>query len=1214
MSEEVNDEGYLRNYLLGELPEAAQQTLEDRLMTETELFDLLQVVEDELVDEYLSGAFSAGERSKFESLFLSTPERRRKLSFAMALKRYVTTERTRKGRQLLSAKNSSRGIVHSSASWGQALSGPYFRLGAVALVVLCLGLGIWRIFLNEPKVRSGIASLREAYRDQRPTEARITEWNYAPSPPITRGGEPERFDYVARDRAAALIHQEVEQSPSAKSFHDLGRFYLANHEFDKAIEQFDKALSLDQRDARIESDLGAALMEKGKAERRRAELLGDKSSESLEGFARSLEHLSKAIELDKSLLAPVFNRALLYQYMALPNKAEEDWRTYLERDLDSKWAAEARENLRMLGEQKQKKSEIRERTINDFIDAQARGDSDKAWDTFRRSRTRTSNLLVESLLKDYILFRGQGRVDDADERLRLLSYAGRLESNRVGDRHTYDQARFYGAVPANLHEKVVKAHGLIALGQERANQSKLDEALVNYSEAKEIFEHLGGGSEAAYLSYKIGLCYLRKAEIPKGLSLLRQLAERCELAGYKCLLARVHNSLADAHESLSEYSISIDHCVESLELCKQIEDISGEARGLVQFAILYQGLGDHRRSLNYLQRCLDVAKAEALDPTQLWVIYDVSAEVCTSLNLYAAGLSYQEEAMVVAREMGVPLNLSRCYSHLGVIYGRLNNPEEAIRNAHAAYTIGEELSDESVGKDMMAVAALKLAHFYRQAGDYDQANSFYDKNLELYDELNVQAERYEAHKGKLYCYLAQGQDALAEAELKITLKLIEDYRSKIVEDNNRNEFFDSEQDLYDLAIDFAYSKKDDPLTAFDYSEASRARSLLDLDNPGSSVIVRADAPDLRLPFVSQPLKLAEIQQQMPGDVQIIQYAVVARKIIIWVVSKAGVATAAQNIDTNEVVEKVDAYRQAVVQRSVGNGSRQAKELYDHLIRPVESSLNKKKLICIVPDKALNYIPFEALVSSASGNYLAQDFVVETCPSSTIFVRCSKTAGKKGGTRTERILSIGAPSFDTNMFSKLDELPSSATEAKEIADLYSPALVLTGDKVRESEVKAEIPKSDVVHLATHFVADEGSPLLSKLLLTKEEFGPGEGQKSDGLLQAYEIYAMRLPRTRLVVLSACQTGIEHSYKGEGAIGIARSFIKAGAPLVVASVWPVETQATLELMIKFHRFRKLTDLSTAEALRRAQLEMINHPDRRLRQPYYWAGFVLIGGYASF
>ena len=80
------------------------------------------------------------------------------------------------------------------------------------------------------------------------------------------------------------------------------------------------------------------------------------------------------------------------------------------------------------------------------------------------------------------------------------------------------------------------------------------------------------------------------------------------------------------------------------------------------------------------------------------------------------------------------------------------------------------------------------------------------------------------------------------------------------------------------------------------------------------------------------------------------------------------------------------------------------------------------------------------------------------------------------------------------------------------------------------------------------------------------------------------------------------------------MARPFLAAGVPLVVASLWPVESEATTRLMINFHRLRKEQELPVAKALQKAQLEMLQDTDSRLHNPYYWAPFVLIGGYADF
>ena len=150
----------------------------------------------------------------------------------------------------------------------------------------------------------------------------------------------------------------------------------------------------------------------------------------------------------------------------------------------------------------------------------------------------------------------------------------------------------------------------------------------------------------------------------------------------------------------------------------------------------------------------------------------------------------------------------------------------------------------------------------------------------------------------------------------------------------------------------------------------------------------------------------------------------------------------------------------------------------------------------------------------------------------------------------------------------------------------------------------MPRSDVVHLALHSVLDNDVPLNSKLLLS------GSGTESE--LHAYEVYRLGLERTRLVVLSSCQTGAERYYDGEGMASLARAFIAAGVPLVVASLWPVDSVATEKLMVLFHKERRQT--STAVALANAQRAMLHDSQTRFQSPYYWAAFTLNGGYADF
>ena len=152
---------------------------------------------------------------------------------------------------------------------------------------------------------------------------------------------------------------------------------------------------------------------------------------------------------------------------------------------------------------------------------------------------------------------------------------------------------------------------------------------------------------------------------------------------------------------------------------------------------------------------------------------------------------------------------------------------------------------------------------------------------------------------------------------------------------------------------------------------------------------------------------------------------------------------------------------------------------------------------------------------------------------------------------EKLLSVGDPAFDRTLFKSFDHLPSAASEAEQISQYYIPATILVRESAKESQVISEMQQANVIHFAAHYLIDDRSPMLSKLLLAKEPLRDDKEKGPDGLLQAYEVYKINLPQARIVVLSGCQTGVEHFYRGEGAISFARPFIKARVPIVVEAL---------------------------------------------------------------
>jgi CHAT domain-containing protein len=192
---------------------------------------------------------------------------------------------------------------------------------------------------------------------------------------------------------------------------------------------------------------------------------------------------------------------------------------------------------------------------------------------------------------------------------------------------------------------------------------------------------------------------------------------------------------------------------------------------------------------------------------------------------------------------------------------------------------------------------------------------------------------------------------------------------------------------------------------------------------------------------------------------------------------------------------------------------------------------------------------------------------------------------------------------------IQALPEAEVEVKAIARLYgATSKVHIGPAAREALAKSEMPKSDVLHFATHGLLDDSNPMYSRIVLSRD----ATEKEEDGLLEAHEIMALDL-KARIAVLSACDTARGRISAGEGVIGMSWAFFIAGCPTTVVSQWRVNSASTSQLMIEFHRNLLAGSSSTrsrwlkADAMRKAMLSLLKNP--KYKGPYYWAGFVVIG-----
>ena len=1177
---EPQDQNQLRNYLLGRLDEAEEEKVETRLLTDLNYSHELNILTDEFIDTYANEQIPDEERAALERFVFASPQRRKKLKFVRALKKRSLELKERKRR---TAK-----ILR-------------LYLPIAASVLLITGFGIWKAFFSHSNVDKGLSALRIAYRDQRPVEGWVSDFGYAP---VLRG--PEKVDVAQRDLATSLLTSAAIQDRDAYSLRALGQYYIATGRFKDAVDQLKACIELNANDAKAHNDLGIAYFELGKEAQRNNDL-----ETGFSYFGQSHMELTKAVNLNELLLEGNFNLALVQEKLGPPEAAEKAWRTYLEKDPASKWSEEARDRLRILEEQRQKASAANNsRPLEDFLSAYRNKDDESAWRILGWNReVITGKFVPLRLVNAFLEFSGEGRKEDAAQMLDALDYAGEVETRNSGDLYTAKVARFYRSFSPRSLSTLAKAHHLALQGFDLCRHRGFDEAVAVFAEARQTFSSTNDEVESALVSYWLAYSYFHSNQIDESRSAAETLIQYCRERSYKWLLAQALSLLSNIQTDFHEQSVVLELDQEALSLTEQVSDAYGTQKYLASLAGKYSDLYNFSESLNKLAQCLLLANDFWPGDRQAWRNYDTATQVFFRMGFYSASAAYGEAALRLALESRDPSLIYVSYAHLAMIYGRLGNYTEGVIQAQAALAIGESLGDQK-GKEIKAYAALQLGELYRQKGELNEAARNYDQAISLYDQLSFQPFKFVAHRGRFFTYLAQRRDNEASRELSVFLDLFDEYRNKIKDDENRTYFFDVAQDIYDAAIDLKHSRLKDDEAAFTYSEDSRARSLLATMFAARGLNAESG--------IRRPNGSTEVRRRMSNQVQILFYSVLSDKILIWVISKSQFLVKEQNISRDQLNREVQNFLNLVTSQSSDLSRVRAASaaLYDILIGPIQDQLIPGKTLCVVPDKILNYLPFSTLSSSKSGRYLIQDHALLSSPSASVFIINTELAQMKQTPAGEKLLSVGDPDFDRRLFGPLPELPSAAREAQTVAEYYnSPSpLVLNGKRATKVSVVNAIADADVLHFASHYVVDERWPMRSQLLLAKAAGHEQSADSSSGSLQAGEIYKMKLTRPRLTVLAACRTGVERYYNGEGMIGMARTFLAAGVPVVVASYWPVETGSTSQLMIKFHEHRRRSGLSTVEALRLAQTKFIEDPSQRYQHPYFWAPFITIGGYASF
>jgi|GEM_PF-1253091 len=316
-------------------------------------------------------------------------------------------------------------------------------------------------------------------------------------------------------------------------------------------------------------------------------------------------------------------------------------------------------------------------------------------------------------------------------------------------------------------------------------------------------------------------------------------------------------------------------------------------------------------------------------------------------------------------------------------------------------------------------------------------------------------------------------------------------------------------------------------------------------------------------------------------------------------------------------ELVEGYRRALVRQEAAFYEK-SHSLYRLLLEPVASIIEGKEIM-VVPDGALGYIPFEALLAEAAPaedfpdqrklDYVLRNHAIRYLFSASLAL---ERQGLESAHHSVRVLGI-APDFagiapEVADFSEAlrpyrNEFAPLRGSEEEVRLLNRFAGdVWIGAGAQESRLKRKGDRYGLLHISTHTLIDERFPSLSKLVFAGETSG-----EEDGFLHAYELYNMHLP-AELIVLSACNTGIGKIKEGEGIASLARAFAYAGAPNLVMSLWPVNDKTTPALMARFYEHLEAGE-AKYRALQKAKLSYLEQENELLLHPYYWAPFIYTG-----
>lgn len=755
------------------------------------------------------------------------------------------------------------------------------------------------------------------------------------------------------------------------------------------------------------------------------------------------------------------------------------------------------------------------------------------------------------------------------------------------------------------NNKAGMSFALNSLGSIAYNKSDYRLAMNRFHQSLELKQALNDKAGAGSTMNNMGLVLHLQGDDEQALDYYQKSLRLAEEAHSNSLIPGIRNNIANIYRDQGNYADALQSYQTSLALSRKLGRQHEIALTLSNLGQVYARQGNYELALPQLQESLKLMEAIGNQGGIAGILSDLG-ELFFVQRDYPKALEYVAQSTALARQIGSLETLWKVRTNAGKIYRALGQTAAARQAFDEAITIIEALRLQVAGGEES-----QQQFFANKSVPYSELVSLGILSSNLIQAL-AYAERAKArtlldvlHSGRINITKAMNP-AEQEQEQVIKDEMVS-LNSQFVRENSR-----SHPDAEHLAQLSANLKK-----------ARLAQSTFQTK-------LYAAHPALKIQRGLIPAFSLQQAAKLIPDAQtaLVEYVVTEQKTLMFVLTGEQKILAAGTpsscilkvyelpVASLKLSELVNDYRQRLAQHNLVFRD-SAAQLFDVLIRPAAAQLQGIKTLVIVPDGSLWELPFQALQSQAKANaephYLIEDFALFYAPSLSVLAEMVKARKQKSSHwQTSNLLALGNPAAGMEpglpRGGNNQQLPEAAKEVKNLGQLYGrkDSQVFTGEAASEEQFKAAAGQYRVLHLATHGILNNTSPMYSQIILAP----PQPNSKEDGVLEAWEIMRMEL-NAELVVLSACETARGRISAGEGVIGLSWALFVAGSPVTVVSQWKVDSASTTELMLGFHQQLKSHPASPptakAQAMQTAALQLLHR--KQYRHPFYWAGFVVIG-----